>query len=359
MRSEVTLQQLRYIIEVAECGSINAAAQNLFVSQSSLSTSIKDTERELGIEVFNRSNRGITLTSDGIEFLGYARQVVEQVDLLERRYSDKRSEGVGRFAVSTQHYAFSLAAFIELCEEFKGDEYDFEFRETRTGEIIADTRTFRSELGILYLSNYNRKVLVKTFSDSGLRFTPLFQASPHVFVGEGHPLASKATVTPQDLEHYPRYSFEQGTENSFFYAEEPLSHLPHKRTIAISDRGTLSNLLTHHNGYTISTGVLSEEMNNGIVAIPLDSDEAMTVGYINHADIALSPLAERYVQILRERIKANPTVTEHFADEANVDGTSANDEADCPSSDGHGVNEQDADVPNAVDQGSHEGAAKA
>lgn len=322
MRSDVTLQQLRYIIEVAECGSINAAAQNLFISQSSLSTAIKDTERELGIEVFNRSNRGITLTSDGIEFLGYARQVVEQVDLLERRYSDRKSDQGGRLAISAQHYAFSLEAFIQLCDEYEGDDYDFEFRETRTGEIIEDVRTFRSELGILYLSNYNRKVLLKTFKDAGLRFTPLFQAKPHVFVGEGHPLASHDLVDPKDLEAFPRYQFEQGTENSFFFSEEPLSHLPHRRTVAISDRGTLSNLLTHHNGYTISTGVLSAEMNTGIAAIPLACEETMTVGYVSHADIALSPLAQRYIEFLEAHILANPTVTttpEDFQDESQND----------------------------------------
>lgn len=312
MRSEVTLQQLRYIIEVAECGSINAAAQNLFVSQSSLSSAIKETERELGIAIFNRTNRGITLTSDGIEFLGYARQVVEQVDLLERRYSDNKNNASGRFAISTQHYAFTLRAFIELCEEFEAEEYDFEFRETRTGEIIEDTKNFRSELGILYLSNYNTNVLTKTFTSAGLEFVPLFQANPHVFVGENHPLAQKDFIVPADLKDYPRYSFEQGIENSFFFSEEPLSHLSHKQTIAISDRGTLSNLLTHHNGYTISTGVLSEEMNTGIVAIPLQSDEKMTVGYIHHEQNPLSMLAERYLELLRSYIVANPTVANYY-----------------------------------------------
>lgn len=314
MRSEVTLQQLRYIIEVAECGSINAAAQNLFVSQSSLSSAIKETERELGIAIFNRTNRGITLTSDGIEFLGYARQVVEQVDLLERRYSDNKNNASGRFAISTQHYAFTLQAFIELCEEFEGEEYDFEFRETRTGEIIEDTKNFRSELGILYLSNYNSNVLTKAFASAGLEFVPLFQADPHVFVGENHPLAQKGFIVPEDLEDYPRYSFEQGIENSFFFSEEPLSHVAHKQTIAISDRGTLSNLLTHHNGYTISTGVLSEEMNTGIAAIPLQSDEKMTVGYIHHAQNPLSMLAVRYLELLRSYIEANPTVTNYYED---------------------------------------------
>lgn len=312
MRSEVTLQQLRYIIEVAECGSINAAAQNLFVSQSSLSSAIKETERELGIAIFNRTNRGITLTSDGIEFLGYARQVVEQVDLLERRYSDNKNNASGRFAISTQHYAFTLRAFIELCEEFEAEEYDFEFRETRTGEIIEDTKNFRSELGILYLSNYNTNVLTKTFTSAGLEFVPLFQANPHVFVGENHPLVQKDFIVPDDLEDYPRYSFEQGIENSFFFSEEPLSHLNHKQTIAISDRGTLSNLLTHHNGYTISTGVLSEEMNTGIVAIPLQSDEKMTVGYIHHEQNPLSMLAVRYLELLRSYIVANPTVANYY-----------------------------------------------
>ena len=295
MQSNLTLQQLRYITEVVECGSINAASQNLYVSQPALSTAIKDAEQELGIEIFNRSNRGITLTQEGVEFVGYARQVLEQVDLLEARYSGTGNKAVQKLSISSQHYAFCVKAFVDLVEEYDQDEYEFTLRETRTAEIIEDVKSYRSELGVLYLSNFNKRVISKALSDAGLEFVALFEAEPHVFVGEHHPLAQETSVKPEQLEDYTRYSFEQGAKQ-----------------ITYSDRGTLSNLLTNFDGYTIATGVLSDEMNAGIVAIPLEADEKMTVGYIHQAAHDLSELAKRYIKKLRAYIEANPTVTTYI-----------------------------------------------
>lgn len=313
MHTNISLQQLRYIIEVAECGSINAASQQLYVSQPTLSATIKDTEQELGISIFNRTNRGITLTSEGTEFIGYARQILEQFDLFEARYSNSHNSSSGRLAISSQHYAFCVEAFVDLAEEYDEKEYDFSLRETRTADIIDDVKDYRSELGIIYLSDFNSKVLTKAFSDAGLTFVPLFQAHPHIFVGKQHPLAQRKSVTPDDLQDYPRYSFEQGTNNSFFFSEEPLSHLPHRQNITYSDRGTLTNLLTNHNGYTVTTGVRSGEMGqSNIVAIPLEVDETMTVGYVCHESRPLSTLAKRYLEKLRARIEANPTVSTYY-----------------------------------------------
>ena len=173
-------------------------------------------------------------------------------------------------------------------------------------------KEFRSEIGVLYLSDFNRKVLTKAFSDAGLTFTPLFEARPHVFVGAHHPLSSRASIKPEDLEPYPRYSFEQGSNNSFFFAEEPLSQLPHSQNITYYDRGTLTILLNRHNGYTISTGVLSGEMGQSICAIPLEVDETMTVGYLYYAERPFSPLAQRYIEKLRAYIEDNPTVTTYY-----------------------------------------------
>lgn len=307
----MTLQQLRYLIAIAEYGSINAAAQNLYASQSNLSTAIKDLEHELGITIFTRSNRGVTLTNDGTELLGYARQVIEQADMLEERYApgDARHS---RLAVSTQHYAFSVQAFMQVADEFAGDEYDFILRECSTGEIIDDVRTFRSELGILYLDNFNRRVMEKAFSDANVSFSPLFEARVHVFLSEKHPLAGKSILQLEDLDSFPRYSFEQGTSNSFYYSEEPFSHLTHKKNIRISDRGTLTNLLTHHNGYTLSTGVLSSEMHAGIVSIPLDAEAVMQVGYIMHDERRPSDLLMSFIRHLKDVTKENPTVSAYL-----------------------------------------------
>ena len=313
----MTLQQLRYLIAIAEYGSINAAANNMYASQSNLSTAVQDLEQELGITIFTRSNRGVTLTNDGTELLAYARQVIEQADMLEERYVSGSGRRSARLAVSSQHYYFSVQAFTLTCEEFTSEEagasaspeeYDFVLRECATGEIIEDVRTFRSEIGILYVDDFNSRVLTHAFAEANVTFTQLFEAQPHVFVGAHHELAGRELLTFDDLEPYPRYSFEQGTNNSFYYAEEPFAALTHKKNIRYSDRGTLTNLLTHYDGYTLSTGVLSEEMLSGIVSIPLDTDLRMRVGYIMHAERRPSRLLERYIANLHAVIEANPTV---------------------------------------------------
>ncbi len=298
----MTLQQLRYLIAIAECGSISGAAHDLFVSQSSLSVALKEIETETGVTVFQRSNRGITITSEGIELLGYARQVVEQADLLEQRYQRGEDDVYQRLSVSTQHYTFCVEAFVNMVESLNADEYKFTLRETRTAEIIEDVSEFRSDIGVLYLDNFNNRVISKALDAANLTFTSLFKCKPHVFVGEHHPLANRKIVAVEDLADYARYSFEQGTNNSFYYSEEPLSSLPHKKRIVISDRGTLSNLLTHHNGYTVSTGVLSSEMHTGIASIPLKTDEEMNMGYVMHAQRKPNALVLRYIDALKDQI---------------------------------------------------------
>ena len=268
---------------------------------------MSELERELGIEIFTRSNRGVTLTNDGTELLGYARQVVEQADLLATRFREKAAPGA-RLAVSTQHYAFSLAAFVNVVEHFQGSEFEFVLRETTTAQIIEDVSEFRSEVGILYLDDFNERVLRRAMAAARVAFTPLFSADVHVFVGTGHPLASKPFVRLDDLAPYARYSFEQGTVNSFHYSEEPLAYIPCSKNIRYTDRATLSNLLTSYNGYTLSTGVLTSEMQSGIVSIPLEDAPVMHVGYIMHEERRATRLVERYIAELERVIAANPSV---------------------------------------------------
>ncbi|MDO4807493.1 MAG: LysR family transcriptional regulator [Coriobacteriales bacterium] len=309
----MTLQQLRYLIAIAEYGSINAAAYNLYASQSNLSTAIRDLERELKINIFKRSNRGVTLTSEGTELLGYARQVVEQVNMLENRYT-KGDAGRMRLAVSAQHYAFSVQAFVDVIQQCNTDDYEFVMRETSTGQIIDDVGSFRSEIGILFVDDFNKRVLHKAFEDASLTFHPLFDAQIHVFVGESHPLASHEVVEPEELEPWPYLTFEQGSYNSFYFSEEPLSYLPHRRLIRVSDRGTITSLLTHHNGYLLSTGVLSDEMQTGIVSIPLNTDKRMRVGYLIHKERKPGYLLQSYIKRLSDIVRNNPNVQAYLGD---------------------------------------------
>ncbi|MFC8037985.1 LysR family transcriptional regulator [Paenarthrobacter sp. NPDC057355] len=298
LSSGLTLQQLRYFIEVAAEGSISAAADLLYVAQPTMSAAMKDLEARVGRALLVRSTRGVTLTADGAEFLGYARQVVEQFALLEQRYLG-RPPTRRLLGVSTQHYSFAVDAFVRMVKSSEVAEYEFSLRESRTWDIIEDVRTLRSEIGILYRNDFNRKVIDKLLRESGLAFTPLFLADPHIFVSRKNPLASKERATLADLAGLPRLTFDQGANNSFYFAEEILSTLSSKQEIRVSDRATIFNLMIGLHGYTISTGIISGELDPEIVAIPLEVDERIEIGWIGHAAIPLTDQAQRYLGELR------------------------------------------------------------
>lgn len=294
----LTLQQLRYFITVATEGSISAAADLLYVTQPSMSASMKELEARVGRTLLARSARGVTLTVEGAEFLGYARQVLEQVELLEHRYLG-RPPSRRLLGISTQHYSFSVDAFVRMVQASGAEEYEFSLRETRTEEIIEDVRTLRSEIGILYRNDFNAKVIDKLLRESRLVFHPLFLADPHIFISRSNPLASRRRATLADLEDLPRLTFDQGANNSFYFAEEILSTLSSKREIRVSDRATIFNLMIGLGGYTISTGIISDELDPSIVAIPLEIDERIEIGWIDHASIPLTEQARRYLEEVR------------------------------------------------------------
>ena len=296
--SGLTLQQLRYFIEVAAEGSISAAAVVLYVAQPTMSAAMKDLEARVGRALLVRSTRGVRLTDEGAEFLGYARQVVEQVELLEQRYLG-RPPSRRLLGVSAQHYSFAVDAFVRMVRASGAAEYEFSLRETRTWDIIEDVRTLRSELGILYRNDFNRAVMERLLRDSGLAFHPLFIAEPHIFVSRRNPLATKARATLADLAGLPRLTFDQGANNSFYFAEEILSTRSSAQEIRVSDRATIFNLMIGLDGYTISTGIISDQLDPEIVAVPLDVDERIEIGWIGHAAIPLTEQAQRYLAEVR------------------------------------------------------------
>ena len=302
----MTLTQLRYAVEVADAGSITAAAKRLFISQPSLSKAVGELEEQMGIAIFDRSARGVTLTGGGSRFLSDARQFVEQADLLENWYV--RDTPVRRvFAVSSQHYAFVVNAFVELVREVGRERYEFSLREGTTQGIIDDVRLQRSELGVIYRSHFNRDVITEAVRRAELRFEPLFSATPHVFVSRRSPLAGREKVTLADLAPYPRLTYDQGIQNSFYFSEELHAIEPADKQIVVTDRATLFNLLIGLDGYTVSSGILSEDLNGtDIVAVPLESDEVMEVGYLQLAGRPLSRVATRYLDHLRTYIEGYP-----------------------------------------------------
>ena len=290
----MTLTQLRYVVEVASAGSITAAAARLYIAQPSLSKAVAELEAEMGITIFERSSRGVVPTEDGTRFLSYARQVVEQADLLEEQY--KHGNPPRRvFAVSSQHNAF-----VELVREYGHDRYEFSLREGTTAGIIEDVRLQRSELGVIYRNDFNRDVLALAVREAELRFEPLFEAREHVFVSRRNPLAARESVTLADLAPYPRLSYDQGQRNSFYFAEEPHITEQVDKAIVVTDRATLFNLLIGLDGYTISSGILSADLNGtDIVAVPLADGGVMELGYVHQPRRPLSPLAESYLRHLR------------------------------------------------------------
>ncbi|MFI3208002.1 MAG: LysR family transcriptional regulator [Eubacteriales bacterium] len=291
----MTLQQLRQVIAIADSNSMNEAAKKLFISQPSLSSTVKDLEEELGLELFIRSNRGIQTTLDGAEFLGYARQVVEQYELLEDKYIEQKAKK--KFSVSTQHYTFAVKAFVEMVKKVGMDEYEFAIHETKTFDVIQNVKTYQSELGILYLNDMNEQFMSKILKENNQEFIELFQCETYVYIYREHPLASKEIISMKELEDYPCIAFTQGDNNSFHLAEEMKSTYEYKKIIKVDDRATVLNLMIGLNGYTLCSGIICNELNGAEhVAVPLLETETMHIGYTKRKHTKLSKLAQLYIE---------------------------------------------------------------
>ena len=296
----MTLQQLKYIVMVAECKNITDAAEKLFISQPSLTAAIQSVEKEMGITAFTRTNKGVELTRDGEALLSYARQILEQMDVMTEHFKGERHLKP-HFSVSCQHYSFAVNAFVDVIREYDADAYSFTLRETQTYEIIDDVSVGRSEIGILYLSEQNEAVLGKLIAKSDLRFQELFEARPHVFISNRHPLAGMDRLTVQDLLPYPYLVFEQGQHNSFYFSEEIFSASERKKNIRVRDRATLFNLLIGLNGYTVCSGVIDKKLNGkDIIAVPLADESDMRIGYITHKKGRISRLGYTYLDVLKK-----------------------------------------------------------
>lgn len=296
----MTLQQLRYVTMVAETGTITEAANRLYISQPSLTNAIHELEKEMNIVIFNRTNKGINLSKEGEDFLGYARQILEQAAILEDKYKGNGG-GKKQYCVSTQHYSFAVNAFVDLIKEYGQDEYDFSLRETQTYEIIEDVARLRSEIGILFSNDFNEAVINKILKSYDLEFHQLYVAKPHVFISRKHPLAGKDRIANEELEEYPYLSFEQGEHNSFYFSEEVFAAVERKKNIRVRDRATLFNLLIGLNGYTVCSGVIDEKLNGkDIIAVPLADENDMRIGYITHRKGMLSRLGNTYLEAIKK-----------------------------------------------------------
>ncbi len=295
------LQQLKYADAVAKYGSITVAAEKLYLSQPSLTNAIHTLESEMGISIFHRTNKGAALTRDGEEFLSYARALLEQAELLNERFQGSFKRSV-KFSVSCQHYSFAVNALIDIIKEYGGSEYDFTLRETQTHEIFDDVALGKSELGVIYLSDNNEAVLSKLIRKNNLEFTELCAADPHIFISANHPLASKSSISIDELQPYPYLTFEQGEHNSFYFSEEFLSTLDFNKNIKVRDRATLFNLILGVNGFTACSGIIDSELNINIMSKPLAADFKMRIGVLSKHNAVFSQYALSYIEALKKHL---------------------------------------------------------
>ena len=311
----MTLTQLQYVVAIAETKSMNKAAAALFVSQPALSGTIKDLEEELQTELFIRTNKGIVITTEGQEFLSYARQMVELGNLVEERFVNK-TIAKKKFSVSMQHYSFAVKAFVDMVQKFDVSEYEFAIRETKTADVISDVSTMKSEVGVLYLSDFNRKALLKLLHSANLEFHHLIDCQAYVYLWKNHPLANEKSISYSQLAKYPCLSFEQGDKSSFYLSEEILSTNEYSRTVKASDRATMLNLMVGLNGYTLCSGIICEELNGSdYLAIPFEGDEQnqnsdMEIGYITRKNSILSKVGNLYVSSLKKYLEQNTVSAE-------------------------------------------------
>jgi DNA-binding transcriptional LysR family regulator len=306
----MTLQQIQYLIAISEAGSISKASEVLYISQPSLTSAVKEVENELGILIFNRTRRGVTLTNDGREFLMHARQLYSQYEALQERYSG--TKGIRKkFSVSTQHYSFAVKAFVEMIKNSDTSKYEFAVMETKTREVISDVASNKSEIGILYLSDFNQNAVQRLLASGGLEFHPLIDCRAYVYLYKDHPLAGKKSIRFEELQDYPCVAFDQGDNGSFYFSEEILSEYEYARLIRTNDRATNLNLMVGLNGYTLCSGIICEELNGSdYIAVPYEEDDdhpnsIMHIGYITTANSVLSPMGERYIEALKMYLSAD------------------------------------------------------
>lgn len=304
----MTLQQMKYALTIAKKGSMNKAAEGLFISQSSLSSAVRELETELGITIFNRTGKGVTVTPDGTEFLSYAGRVYSQYELLMEKYG-KNGTVKRKFGVSTQHYSFAVKAFVDMVKRFDTLNFEFAIRETKTLEVISDVASLKSEVGILYKSSFNDNIITKMLNENSLDFNPLITCRAYVYLWKEHPLANEPFISLEQLSKYPCLSFEQGDGAAAYFSEEILSDCEYPRVIKSLDRATQLNLMIGLKGFTLCSGIICEELNGGEYrAVPFRGTEKnvnpeMTIGYICRKNNPLSDIANIYIEEVKNYLE--------------------------------------------------------
>ena len=296
----MNIQQCRYVITIAKAGSFSEAAKQLFVTQPSLSTAMKDLETELGAQLFIRSKSGVSLTEEGTDFLVYANRILDQVDLLEHRY---RTNFKKDFTITTQRYDFLSQPFLKVIESFKEDYQNFHLVETTTQKNLESVRDFKSELGILYIDETNRRVLERYLQQEELQFEALGEFTTRIFLRKNHPLANKTSIKRADLLAYPQVRFSQENQTAPDFNEDPIEADDSQPVIFTNDRGTLMNLLCESDAYASGLGIVNGFVSQHIVLKPLENSTTHTLGIITNKKRKLTAIGKAFIDEVKQTLE--------------------------------------------------------
>ncbi|MBR5951795.1 MAG: LysR family transcriptional regulator [Pseudobutyrivibrio sp.] len=303
----MTLQQVLYALTIQECGSMNKAAEKLYIVQPTLTSAIQELENEVGITIFMRTNKGVIVTPEGEEFLNDIRGFYRQYDIVMQKYSGEGNYK-RKFGVSTQHYTFAVRAFVDMAKQYDMNDFDFALRETTTMDIINDVSSLKSEVGILYINERNKRAMNKLFVEHGLEFHTLIKCRAFVYLWKDHPLASQDSISIDDLQEYPCMFFEQRDQNEFL-AEEILSENFYPKTLRVTDRSTMLNLIRALNGYTLCSGIIWGDLNgDGYIVVPYRGDEenpnsVMEIGYVTKKNSVMSKMGEQFIEEIHKALE--------------------------------------------------------
>lgn len=292
----MNIQQLRYVVAIANSGTFREAAEKMYVSQPSLSISVRDLEKELGFKIFRRTSSGTFLTRRGMEFYEKAQELVKGFDVFQNQYANPEEEKK-EFSISSQHYDF-LPPLITQFSVLYPENKDFRIFESTTVQILDEVAQGHSELGIIYLNKQNTKGIMQRVDKLGLEVIDLIPFQTHIYLRKGHPLAKKESLVMEDLAHLPTVRFTQEKDEYLYYSENFVDTSSSSQLFNVTDRATLNGILERTDAYATGSGFLDSQSVNGITVIPLIDDLNNKMVYVKREEVDLSPVAEKFVQVM-------------------------------------------------------------
>ena len=292
----MNIQQLRYVVAIANSGTFREAAEKMYVSQPSLSISVRDLEKELGFKIFRRTSSGTFLTRRGMEFYEKAQELVKGFDVFQNQYANPEEEKK-EFSISSQHYDF-LPPLITQFSVLYPENKDFRIFESTTVQILDEVAQGHSELGIIYLNKQNTTGIMQRVDKLGLEVVDLIPFQTHIYLRKGHPLAKKEFLVMEDLAHLPTVRFTQEKDEYLYYSENFVDTSSSSQLFNVTDRATLNGILERTDAYATGSGFLDSQSVNGITVIPLIDDLNNKMVYVKREEVDLSPVAEKFVQVM-------------------------------------------------------------